>query len=136
MKMRLKHFCKRWRRITQKNASELHGKQLCFETQKLGKYAHNFFTNLPTGELPKYVLNFYMLWPESGFNRENMSCTSLKKFLNCVLWNFLQWRKLRPKNASADFQNFCQLASKKGAEYAGFFQLRGNTASTWMYLWA
>jgi len=42
--MRLKHFFKRWRRITQKNASELHGKQLCFETQKLGKYAHNFFT--------------------------------------------------------------------------------------------
>jgi len=25
-----------------KNASELHGKELCFETQKLGKCAQNF----------------------------------------------------------------------------------------------
>jgi len=34
---------------------------------------------------------------------------------------------LRSKNASADFQNFCRLAPKKGAESASFLQLRGNT---------
>jgi len=33
---------------------------------------------------------------------------------------------LRPKNASADFQNFCRLASKKGAESAVFFGLEGT----------
>jgi len=35
---------------------------------------------------------------------------------------------LHPKNASADFQNFCRLASKKGAKNAVFFGLEGNTA--------
>ena len=38
-----------------KNVSELHGKQLCCETQKSGKCAQNFFINLATGEFPKYV---------------------------------------------------------------------------------
>jgi len=33
---------------------------------------------------------------------------------------------LHPKNASADFQNFCRLASKKGAESAVFFDLEGT----------
>jgi len=33
---------------------------------------------------------------------------------------------LRPKNASADFQNFCWLASKKGAESDSFFGLDGT----------
>jgi len=123
--MRPKHFCKLWSRITQ-NLSKLHGKQLCCETQKSGKCAQNFFINLATGEFPKYVWTFYMLWPENGFNRENMSCTSLKKYLNWVLWNSLQWRKLRPKNASADFQNFCRLASEKGAKSAVFFGWEGT----------
>ena len=61
-----------------KNVSELHGKQLCCETQKLGKCAQNFFINLATGEFPNNVWTFNMLWPENGFNRENMSRTSLK----------------------------------------------------------
>jgi len=65
-----------------KNISELHGKQLCCETQKLGKCAQNFFINLATGEFPNNVWTFNMLWPENGFNRENMSRTSLKKYLN------------------------------------------------------
>jgi len=38
-----------------KNASELHGKQLSFETQKSGKCAQNFFINLASGEFPKCV---------------------------------------------------------------------------------
>jgi len=36
-------------------------------------------------------------------------------------------KEIAPKNASADFKNFCRLASKKGGESAGFFRLRGNT---------
>jgi len=35
-------------------------------------------------------------------------------------------KEIASKNASADFQNFCQLAFKKGAESAVFW-LRGNT---------
>jgi len=104
-----------------KNASELHGEQLCCETQKLGNCGQIFFTNFASREFPKSELS--MLWPENGFNRENMSRTSLKKYWNSVLWNFLQWRKLRPKSASTDFQNFCWLVSKKSAESAIFFGL-------------
>jgi len=37
---------------------------------------------------------------------------------------------LRPKNASADYQNFCQLASKKGVESAVFFGLEGTLVPT------
>jgi len=109
-----------------KNASELHCKQLCFEMEKSGKCTQNFFINLASGEFPKCVWTCYVLWLENGFNRENMSRTSLKKYLNWVLWNFIHWRKLRPKNASADFQNFCRLASKAGAESAGLFGSEGT----------
>ena len=35
--------------------------------------------------------------------------------------------EIASKFASADFQSYCQLVSKKSAESAGFFQLRGNT---------
>jgi len=37
-------------------------------------------------------------------------------------------KEITSKFASADFQNCCWLASKKCAERAGLFQLRGNTA--------
>jgi len=36
-----------------KHASELHSKQLCFETQKSGKCAQNFFINFASREFPK-----------------------------------------------------------------------------------
>jgi len=72
-----------------KIVSELHGKQLCCEMQKSGKWGQNYFINLASGDFPKYVWTFYVVWPENGFNRENVSRTSLKKYLNWVLWNFL-----------------------------------------------
>jgi len=44
-------------------------------------------------------------------------------------------KEIASKNASADFQNFCRLASKKGAESAVFFRLRGNTVleTVWLH---
>jgi len=35
-------------------------------------------------------------------------------------------KEIASKNASADFQNFCRLASKKGAESAVFLGLEGT----------
>jgi len=35
-------------------------------------------------------------------------------------------KEIASKNASADFQNFCRLASKKGAESAVFFGFEGT----------
>jgi len=40
------------------NASELHGKQLRFQTQKSGKCAHNFFHNPRKPKTSKMRLNF------------------------------------------------------------------------------
>jgi len=40
---------------------------------------------------------------------------------------FYPVEEIASKFASADFQNFCRLASKKSAGSAGFFRLRGNT---------
>jgi len=39
-------------------------------------------------------------------------------------------KEIASKNASADFQNFCRLASKKGAESAVFFGLEGTLLAT------
>ena len=101
---------------------------------KIGKCAQNFFINFATGEYPKYVWTFYMLWPENGFNRENMSLTSLKKYLNWVLWNLSQWRKLRPKMQVPIFKIFVGWRPKKMPKVPFFFPLRGNTAANtyWM----
>jgi len=35
-------------------------------------------------------------------------------------------KEIASKNASADFQNFCRLASRKGAESVVFFGLEGT----------
>ena len=42
-----------------KNATELHGKQLCFETQKSGKCTQNVFINFASGQFPKCIWTFY-----------------------------------------------------------------------------
>jgi len=42
-----------------KNASELHGEELCCETQKLRNCAQIFFTNFASREFPKCVWTFY-----------------------------------------------------------------------------
>jgi len=39
-------------------------------------------------------------------------------------------KEIASKNASADFQNFCRLASKKTAESAVFFGLEGTLVTT------
>ena len=44
---------------------------------------------------------------------------------------FTPVKEITSKNASADFQNICRLASNKSAESAVFFRLRGNTAWWW-----
>jgi len=41
-------------------------------------------------------------------------------------------KEIVSKFASADFQNFCRLASKKSAESASFSRLRGNTVAYYL----
>jgi len=43
---------------------------------------------------------------------------------------FSQVKEIASENASADFQNFCRLASKKGTESAVFFGLEGTLRYT------
>jgi len=50
-----------------------------------------------------------------------MSRTSLKKYFNICFVKFSPVKEIASKNASADFQNICRLASKKSAESAVFF---------------
>jgi len=126
VKMHPEHLCKLWRRITEKMHLNFIANSFVLRRKNWENAPRTSLWTLKA-ENSQNASEHSMLWPENGFNRENMSRTSLKKHLNFVLWNFLQWRKLRPKTASADFQNYCQLASKKGPESAGFFRLRGNT---------
>jgi len=125
VKMRPKHFCKLWRRITQKMHLNVTANIFVVRRKNWETAPRSSLQTLQADNFQN-ATERSMLWPENGFNRENMSRTSLKKYWNWVLLNFLQWRKLRPKYASANFQNFCRLASKKSAESAVFFGLEGT----------
>jgi len=131
--MRPKHFCKLRRRITQKMYLNFMANSFVVK-RKNREMRPELLYKLCNRRIPKIRLNFYMLWPENGFNRENMSLTSLKKYLNWVLWNLSQWRKLRPKMQVPIFKIFVGWRPKKMPKVPFFFPLRGNTAANtyWM----
>jgi len=115
------------------NASELHSKFLRLRTHKSRKCAQNLFINVQAVNFPTASELFLtarcisMLWPANGLNRENASPTSFKTQQNFVLWNFLQWRKLRPNLQVRIFKIFVGWCQKN---VPVFFGLEGTLPPT------
>ena len=117
-----------------KNVSELHGKQLRFWTYKSWKCARNFFINLQEENF-KVRLNIFhrsLLYILAVTWERLKSCKYVPhifyKIKKICFVKFSPVKEIASNFASANFQNCCRLASKKSAESAVFFRLRGNTA--------
>ena len=115
------------------NASKLHSKFLRFWTHKSRKFAQNLFIYLQAENFPTKSELFYGLLlyihTVTWERLKSWKCVphifqNITKF--CVV-KFSPVKEIACKFASADFQNFCRLVSKKSAKSAGFVRLRGNT---------
>ena len=117
------------------NGSELHSRQLRFWTHiNRENLSRNFSVNLRGGEFPKYVWTFYMLWPENGFNCENMSRTSLKKIFKLSFVKFSPVKKIASKKCKCRFSKLLSAGVQKRCPKCRFFGLEGSLAlgqATW-----
>jgi len=108
-KMRPKHFCRLWCILTSWQTA------LIWDA-KIRKMRPELLYKPCKRRIPKMRLNFLYAVPWERLQ----SWKYFEKIFELCVVKFYPVKEITSKNASADFQNFCRLAYKKGAESAVF----------------